>query len=166
MRYHYEKPQIYLSMYGVRYVCEHPVYNSCTLFLIGDKGIAVIQQRFDARTKTTWWSEVDLWLTDDLYLHPNFSCYERSVLIMKLNEKQTHALEEIYRVARMYTKIAAELNKVADTIELESEKNDEEFMKVFGVSQGYYMNDIVRVFDNLPEHVHEQIGELIIAFKK
>ena len=49
----------------------------------------------------------------------------------------------------MYTKIAAELNKVADTIELESEKNDEEFMKVFGVSQGYYMNDIVRVFDNL-----------------
>ena len=85
---------------------------------------------------------------------------------MKLNEKQTHALEEIYRVARMYTKIAAELNKVADTIELESEKNDEEFMKVFGVSQGYYMNDIVRVFDNLPEHAHEQIGELIIAFKK
>ncbi|MBS7158865.1 MAG: hypothetical protein KH040_08265 [Collinsella sp.] len=79
---------------------------------------------------------------------------------MKLNEKQTHALEEIYRVARMYTKIAAELNKVADTIELESEK------KVFGVSQGYYMNDIVRVFDNLPEHAHEQIGELIIAFKK
>ena len=79
---------------------------------------------------------------------------------MKLNEKQTHALEEIYRVARMYTKIAAELNKVADTIELESEKNDEEFMKVFGVSQGYYMNDIVRVFDNLPEHAHEQIGEL------
>ena len=72
---------------------------------------------------------------------------------MKLNEKQTHALEEIYRVARMYTKIAAELNKVADTIELESEKNDEEFMKVFGVSQGYYMNDIVRAFDNLPEHV-------------
>ena len=70
---------------------------------------------------------------------------------MKLNEKQTHALEEIYRVARMYTKITAELNKVADTIELESEKNDEEFMKVFGVSQGYYMNDIVRVFDNLPE---------------
>jgi hypothetical protein len=39
-------------------------------------------------------------------------------------------------------------------------------MKVFGVSQGYYMNDIVRVFDNLPEHAHEQIGELIIAFKK
>lgn len=75
MRYHYEKPQIYLSMYGVRYVCEHPVYNSCTLFLIGDKGLAVIQQRFDVRTKTTWWSEVDSWLTDDLYLNPNFKEY-------------------------------------------------------------------------------------------
>lgn len=71
MRYHYEKPQIYLSMYGVRYVCEHPVYNSCTLFLIGDKGLAVIQQRFDVRTKTTWWSEVDSWLTDDLCDLPN-----------------------------------------------------------------------------------------------
>jgi len=29
-------------MYGVRYVCEHPVYNSCTLFLIGDKGLASV----------------------------------------------------------------------------------------------------------------------------
>ena len=37
MRYHYEKPTIYLSMYGERYICEHPVYNSCTLFKIGEK---------------------------------------------------------------------------------------------------------------------------------
>ncbi len=35
MRYHYEKPEIYLSMYGKRYLCEHPVYDSCTLFEIG-----------------------------------------------------------------------------------------------------------------------------------
>lgn len=84
MRYHYEKPQIYLSMYGVRYVCEHPVYNSCTLFLIGDKGLAVIQQRFDVRTKTTWWSEVDSWLTDDLYLNQTL----RSILISGLELAQ------------------------------------------------------------------------------
>lgn len=62
---------------------------------------------------------------------------------MKLNEKQTHALEEIYRVARMYTKIAAELNKVADTIELESEKNDDGVMNVFEYRKVIYMNDIV-----------------------
>lgn len=34
--------------------------------------MGVIQQRFDTDTKHTWWSEVDPWLTDDLYLHPRF----------------------------------------------------------------------------------------------
>lgn len=28
MRYHFDKPEIYLSLYGERYICEHPVYNS------------------------------------------------------------------------------------------------------------------------------------------
>lgn len=75
MRYHYQKPGIYLSMYGRIYICDHPVYSSCTLFEVGDKGLAVIQQRFDTDTKSTWWSEVDPWLTDDLYLHPKFKEY-------------------------------------------------------------------------------------------
>lgn len=75
MRYHYEKPTIYLSMYGQIYNCDHSVYNSCTLFQIDDKGLAVIQQRFDESTKRTWWSELDPWLTDDIYLHPRFKEY-------------------------------------------------------------------------------------------
>lgn len=75
MRYHYERPAIYMSMYGELYICEHPVYNCCTLFKIGDKGLAVIQQRFDAETKSTWWGELDPWLTDDLYLHSGFKGY-------------------------------------------------------------------------------------------
>ena len=69
MRYHYQKPDIYLSMYGELYICNHPVYDRCTLFTIGDKGLAVIQQRFSADTKSTYWAEVDSWLTDSLYLH-------------------------------------------------------------------------------------------------
>lgn len=72
MRYHYEKPDRYLSMYGDTYVCNHPVYDKCTLYQIGDNGLAVIQQRFDTDTKRTWWSEIDPWLTDTLYLHPKF----------------------------------------------------------------------------------------------
>ena len=60
MRYHFEKPPIYLSMYGQRYRCDHPVYNSCTLFLVEERGLAVIQQRFDLETKATFWTEVDL----------------------------------------------------------------------------------------------------------
>ena len=75
MRYHFEKPKIDLSLYGERYLCEHPVYNSCTLFRVGNKGLAVIQQRFDAETKSPWWSEVDPWVTDSLYLHPDFHEY-------------------------------------------------------------------------------------------
>lgn len=62
MRYHFDKPEIYLSLYGERYICEHPVYNSCTLYRIEKRGLAVIQQRFDSETKSTWWSEVDPWI--------------------------------------------------------------------------------------------------------
>lgn len=72
MRYHYEKPTLYFSMYGSVYDCEHPVYHRCTLFKIGDRGLAVIQQRFDKDSKHTWWTEIDPWLTDAIYLHPKF----------------------------------------------------------------------------------------------
>lgn len=75
MRYHYEKPTNYRSIYGKVYICSHPVYSSCTLFKIGDKGLAVIQQRHDKKTKSTRWTEIDPWLTDELYLHPKFKEY-------------------------------------------------------------------------------------------
>jgi hypothetical protein len=75
VRYHYEKPDIYMAMYGERYVCEHPVYSVCTLFRNGSRGLAVIQQRFDSETKSTWWGDLDPWLVDDLYLHPNFRSF-------------------------------------------------------------------------------------------
>ena len=75
MRYHYEKPDIYSSIYGHTYVCNHPVYNNCTLYLIGDRGLAVIQQRFNPSTKSTRWTEIDPWLTDLIYLHPKFKEY-------------------------------------------------------------------------------------------
>lgn len=75
MRYHYEKPSIYLSMYGDTYSCNHAVYDKCTLFKIDNRGLAVIQQRFDTDTKQTRWGEIDPWLTDMLYLHPKFVEY-------------------------------------------------------------------------------------------
>ena len=59
-------------MYGDTYRCNHPVYDRCTLYLIGKKGLAVIQQRHNLRRKATWWTEIDPWLTDELYLHPKF----------------------------------------------------------------------------------------------
>ena len=75
MRYHFEKPSIYSSMYGDTYSCNHPVYDKCTLFQIDGKGLAVIQQRYDQVSKCTWWDELDPWLTDALYLHPKFKEY-------------------------------------------------------------------------------------------
>ena len=72
MRYFYEKPQYYKARYGVTYECNHPVYDKCTLFKIGDKGLVVIQQRYDVVTKRTYWTEIDPWIIDDLYLHPKF----------------------------------------------------------------------------------------------
>lgn len=88
MRYHYEKPTIYSSVYGKRHICSHPVYDKCTLFKIDDKGLAVIQQRFDKRTKKTWWGEIDPWLANDLYLHPRFKKF--------FDERSGEAVGEIY----------------------------------------------------------------------
>lgn len=75
MRYHFDKPAIYLSMYGELYLCNHPVYSRCTLYKIGSKGLAVIQQRFNDENKSTYWTEIDEWLTDVLYTNIKFKEY-------------------------------------------------------------------------------------------
>ena len=72
MRYHHIAPRVFVSIYGHTYTCNHPVYSRCTLYLLCGKGLAVIQQRYEPVTKTTWWTELDPWLTDELYLHPAF----------------------------------------------------------------------------------------------
>ena len=72
MRYHYEKPDLYSSIFGTVYTCNHPVYDRCTLYLIERKGLAGIQQRYETETKHTYWTEIDPWLTDVLYLHNGF----------------------------------------------------------------------------------------------
>lgn len=72
MRYHYEKPDIYSSKYGRVHFCDHPIYRSCTLYLIGKKGLAVIQQRHYEKEKYTYWTNIDPYLVDDLYLQPGF----------------------------------------------------------------------------------------------
>lgn len=72
MRYHFEKPEFYMGSCGKIYICDHPVYSRCTLYTIGEKGLAVIQQRYDPTTKHTWWSEIDPWVVDAIYIHTGF----------------------------------------------------------------------------------------------
>ena len=71
MRYYYSSQRT-SNHYAMTYLCDHPVYDRCTLYVIKGIGLAVIQQRFDRRTKRTWWDAVDPGLADDLYLHKDF----------------------------------------------------------------------------------------------
>lgn len=64
-----------MGLCGQVYSCDHPVYSRCTLYLRGEEGLAVVQQRYDPETKATSWREVDGWLVDTLYLHPRFPEY-------------------------------------------------------------------------------------------
>lgn len=75
MRYHSKVPKDFTSSYGQTYTCNHPVYSVCTLYLIGAKGLAVIQQRYNPVLKTTWWDRIDPWIVDKLYMHPSFKGY-------------------------------------------------------------------------------------------
>lgn len=75
MRYHHDSTVFRHNIYGKTYECNHPVYNRATLYLKDIRGLCVIQQRYDVTTKKTWWSEVDPWLTDELYLNANFDEY-------------------------------------------------------------------------------------------
>ena len=75
MRYHFQKPTKFYANYGIIYKCNHPVYNTCTLYLISDKGLAVIQQRYDQNTKSTFWTEIDECMNDVIYLNPWFRQY-------------------------------------------------------------------------------------------
>lgn len=78
MRYFYEQKRL-SSNYGVTYLCDHPVYDRCTLYLIHGVGMAVIQQRYDRKTKKTWWDAIDPELIDDLYFKKGFYNFFQSV---------------------------------------------------------------------------------------
>lgn len=55
MRYHEEPPDIWTNYYGKVYRCDHPVYRVSTLYIEGNKGLCVIQQRYNEETKVTYW---------------------------------------------------------------------------------------------------------------
>lgn len=75
MRYHYEPSKLYFSDYGETYRCDHIVYSECTLYKIGELGLAVIQQRYNTENKSTYWTAIDPWLVDELYLNQGFLTY-------------------------------------------------------------------------------------------
>lgn len=77
MKYFYEPPKIWEPMYGQVYICNHPLFKKATLYEIKEKGLCVIQQRFDPDTKKFWWGSIDPWLANDIYLAKGFLNYFR-----------------------------------------------------------------------------------------
>ena len=81
MRYHYVPGPIGSSIYASTYICDHPVYGKCTLYKIGEKGLCVIQQRYNPKTKYTWWANIDQWLVDEIYMNRKFkTVFEKRLL--------------------------------------------------------------------------------------
>lgn len=71
MKYYYKKPDEWVGA-GENYICNHPRYNRCTLFRIGDRGLAVIQERYNEKTKARWWGPLEPWLAGDIYVSNGF----------------------------------------------------------------------------------------------
>lgn len=57
---------------GAVYFCNHPLYSRCTLFLIENRGLAIIQQRYDPVTKHTYWTDIDRDLTYPIFSNRKF----------------------------------------------------------------------------------------------
>nr|DAH12852.1 MAG TPA: hypothetical protein [Caudoviricetes sp.] len=75
MRYFYEKPETFRRTRGFTYTCSAQLYSKCTLYKQGDKGLGVIQQRFNPKLKIFWWGPVDPWLVDDVANADGFESY-------------------------------------------------------------------------------------------
>lgn len=92
-----------MAKYGETYVANHPVYDFCTLYKIGENGLAVIQQRFDKATKSTSWGPIDPWIQDELYLHPKFKKFfdERADIPDKNGIYPTVTIRQVMWALRM-----------------------------------------------------------------
>ena len=65
--------------YGSIYICDHPVYDRCTLFKENGIGLAIIQQYHGTYDKkVTWWDAVQPDISDMIYEHSGFQEYFNS----------------------------------------------------------------------------------------
>lgn len=62
----YSPPEHWVLSNKSTYECDHPLYSKCTLYWDGEVGLAVVQERFNTKTKTSWIGPIDPWLVDDI----------------------------------------------------------------------------------------------------
>ena len=75
MRTFYTPPENFIVSKACTYVCDHPLYSRCTLYLSGDLGLAVVQKRFNPKAKIFFWSQIDQCLVDDIYGRDKFQAF-------------------------------------------------------------------------------------------
>lgn len=71
--YYNTKTKYPRSKYAKTYNCKHPLYQTCTLFMNGDLGLAVVQKRFNESQRIFWWGAIDPWIADDMYISELFN---------------------------------------------------------------------------------------------
>lgn len=57
------------------YRCDHPLYSDCTLYELGDKGLAVVQKRYNAKLKLFWYGSLEPWLAELIFENDGFELY-------------------------------------------------------------------------------------------
>lgn len=72
MKYYYESSDNAQVGAGEIYICDHPLFNQGTLFRSGDKGLIIVQEHYNKKTKARWWGPVEPRLSYDIYIHSNF----------------------------------------------------------------------------------------------
>lgn len=102
MRYNFELTGKRFHIQGDTYHCDHPLYDVCTLYKEGAKGLAVIQEYYLPSSKKHMWSKVDSMLVDELYYSDNFkTVFERYAAEPKDGLYPTLTLRQIMWALRM-----------------------------------------------------------------
>ena len=63
------------QQYGEVYICNHILYDVCTLFRDGARGLAIVQKRYNPALKVIRYTSIDPCLANDIYQNPNFKEY-------------------------------------------------------------------------------------------
>ena len=75
MKYHYQKPDICVRMFGEPIGLDHPVYKGGTLYFEHNRGLIVTQKRFNPELRECSWEAVDFWIANSIYTSKNFPEY-------------------------------------------------------------------------------------------
>ena len=75
MKYFSKKPDICVQVFGKPIDLDHPIYKSGTLYLEKERGLIVVQKKFNPNTRECSWHAVDIWIANDIYLSKRFRTF-------------------------------------------------------------------------------------------